>query len=371
MGYKNIKFIDLTLRDVDPALAKNFMPWILKHPSSIYTMIRLARAYKKSRKIRAEENLEGVTVPPFLILSITSNCNLKCTGCYAAATGNLCKQNSKPPLNLDDWERIIKEASDLGVFGFILAGGEPFLIPNLLRLCEKFHDRLFLIVTNGTAIRDQDFERLKRLKNVVVMVSIEGDQEITDKRRGKGVHELANAALNRLEQNGVLCGVSATITSLNFRYWMDSKNIDDLISKGVRLAFLLEYIPIDNNTELTLNENESIEFREIILKYRRNKQIFIIHSPGDEEYFGGCVSAGRGFAHVTPLGDLTACPVSNVATHNLTKSSLKDGLNCELFKIIRENEQLLETMGSPCALISHSNELNELLKETKVYKTKI
>jgi MoaA/NifB/PqqE/SkfB family radical SAM enzyme len=321
--------------------------------------------------IRAEEGLEGVTVPPFLILSITSNCNLKCAGCYAAATGTLCEQKSKPPLNLEDWDRIIKEAADLGVFGFILAGGEPFLMPNLLDLCENFHDRLFLIVSNGTAIRDHDFERLKRLKNVVVMVSIEGDKENTDKRRGKGVYEQANATLNRLEQNGVLCGVSATITRSNYTYWMEPKNIDDLISKGVRLTFLLEYIPIDNNTELMLREDESIELRKMILNYRKDKQIFIIHSPGDEEYFGGCVSAGRGFAHVTPLGDLTACPVSNVATHNLTKSSLKDGLNCELFKIIRENEQLLETNGSPCALFSHSNELHELLKETKVYKTKI
>ncbi|MHA1277745.1 MAG: hypothetical protein ACTSQ8_11175 [Candidatus Helarchaeota archaeon] len=57
----------------------------------------------------------------------------------------------------------------------------------------------------------------------------------------------------------------------------------------------------------------------------QTKQIFLLHSPGDEEYMGGCVSAGRGFAHITPMGDLTPCPVSNIATHNLTKASLREG----------------------------------------------
>ncbi|MHA2051895.1 MAG: radical SAM/SPASM domain-containing protein [Promethearchaeota archaeon] len=371
MEYKNTKFLHRTLKKVDPNLANIFMPWILKHPRSIYTMMRLARSYKKSRKIRTEELLKGLNVPPFLILSLTSNCNLTCAGCYAAAAGISCRNNSKPSLHLEEWMRIIKEATDLGVFGFILAGGEPFLLPNLLNICEKYHDRLFIIVSNGTALRDQDFDRLKRLKNVVVMVSIEGDEESTDLRRGKGVYDQAKATIKRLDQIGILCGVSATITRFNFEYWMESKNIDNLISEGVRLAFLLEYIPVDNNTELMLKENESAEFRKVILNYRNNKQIFIIHSPGDEEFFGGCVSAGRGFAHITPLGDLTACPISDIATHNLTKSSLKDGLDCELFKIIRENEQLLETNGSPCSLFSHSNELVALIKETKAYTTKI
>ena len=84
---------------------------------------------------------------------------------------------------------------------------------------------------------------------------------------------------------------------------------------------------------------------------------------------GGCVSAGRGFAHVTPSGDLTPCPVSNIATHNLTNSSLKAGLKSQLFTIIRENEHLLETNGSPCALFSHSEEVNELVKKVNAYKT--
>ena len=368
---KNAKFVDRTLKKVDPKMAKIFMPWILKHPKSMYRMLRLAKAYRKSRNIRGEELLKGLKVPPFLILSITSTCNLKCAGCYAAATGTLCNQKSNNSLHLEQWVQIVQEARDLGVFAFIIAGGEPFLMPDLLDLCEEFKDRLFLIFTNGTVLNDKDIEKLKRLRNTIVIVSIEGDQNLTDNRRGIGVYERIINTLNELDSKGVISGISVTINRNNFKFWMDSQNIDDLISKGIRLAFFLEYIPVDNDTELMLTDEESHEFRKMVLNIRELKQIFLIHSPGDEEYMGGCVSAGRGFAHITPSGDLTPCPVSNIATHNLCKSTLREGLNSQLFKIIRENEHLLETNGSPCALFSHTEEVNAIVKKVKAYRTSV
>ncbi|MFW9821175.1 MAG: radical SAM/SPASM domain-containing protein [Candidatus Thorarchaeota archaeon] len=371
MDEKNTNYINRTLKKVDPSIARIFMPWILKHPKSLYAMMKLAKSYRKSRKVRGEELIKGLKVPPFLILSITSNCNLKCVGCYAAATGNLCKQKSKNSLDMEQWISIIKEAKELGVFAFIIAGGEPFLLPNLLKISEQFRDNLFLIFTNGTMLRTQDIEKLKRLRNTIIMVSIEGDQDLTDNRRGSGVYEKVVKTINELDNKGVISGISVTINRKNVKYWMKFKNIDDLISRGIRLAFLLEYIPVDNDLELMLTHEESRKFREIVLDYRENKEIFIVHSPGDEEYMGGCVSAGRGFAHVTPLGDLTPCPVSNIATHNLTKSSLREGLDSELFRVIRESEHLLETNGSPCALFSHSEEVNALVKKVKAYRTSV
>ncbi len=369
MDEKNSNYINRTLKKVDPSMAKIFMPWILKHPKSMYAMMRLAKSYRKSRKIRGEELLKGLKVPPFLILSITSNCNLKCAGCYVTATGTICNQRTKNSLHLEQWIKIIQEAKELGVFAFIIAGGEPFLKPNLLKISEEFKDRLFLIFTNGTILESQEIEKLKRLRNTIIMVSIEGDQDLTNKRRGIGVYEKAINTINELDSKGVISGISVTINRKNVKFWMEPTNVDDLISKGVRLAFFLEYIPVDNDTELMLTTEERKKFREMVLYYRETKQIFLVHSPGDEEYMGGCVSAGRGFAHITPSGDLTPCPVSNIATHNLTKTSLRAGLNSQLFKIIRESEHLLETNGSPCALFSHSEEVNVIVKKVKAYRT--
>jgi len=353
--------IKSTLKLVDHNMAKVFAPWILRHPRYLFVFKKLVSSFKNSKELRNKAKAEGYLVPPFMILSITKQCNLHCAGCYAAAAGTLDIE-SKLQLNIEEWRSIIKEANDLGVFAYIIAGGEPFLFPGLLELTKEFSDRLFLIFTNSTAIRENDFKRLKKLKNTGVIVSLEGDREATDFRRGVGVYEKALDTLKRLNKIGVLNGISVTINGLNYEHWMNPQLMDSLIKKGIRIGFFLEYIPSkkDITSSLMLTEQERKLFRAKILEYRANKKIYLIHSPGDEELLGGCVSAGRGFAHITPSGDLTPCPVSNIATHNLKTSTLEEGLKSQFFKKIRENEHLLETEGVPCALYAHKEEVEEL-----------
>jgi len=74
------------------------------------------------------------------------------------------------------------------------------------------------------------------------------------------------------------------------------------------------------------------------------------------------MSAERSFAHVTQTGDLAPCPVSNIATHNLIHSSLRERLASPLFKEICKNKHLLETEGMPCALFAHPEEVSALTK---------
>ena len=387
-SYKSHSEVPLILKNTmnkyDPKIASVFLPWAISNPRYIRSFFRLRRINEKAKKLRLKEKENGIVVPPFLILSITSKCNLKCSGCFADAAGTNCYGTSKSQKNnsltIDQWRKIIKEASELGVFGFIIAGGEPFLVPRLLNLCKEFQNRFFIILTNGTIISDEDYKKLKRFGNVAVIVSIEGGGEQTDNRRGRGVYEKAMITSQHLNKIGVLNGISVTITKLNYRYWMSPENIDHLISQGIRIGVFIEFIPTTpmpkNGSEhsdhsLILNPEERKIFREKILQYRDTKQIYIVHSPGDEEFFGGCVSAGRGFAHVTPEGDLTPCPVSNIATHNLIISSFRDGLASPLFQKIRENEHLLETEGFPCALFAHPKEVDELAKSVGAYRTNI
>ncbi|MHA2145773.1 MAG: radical SAM/SPASM domain-containing protein [Candidatus Thorarchaeota archaeon] len=334
-------FLRRILDGIDPAFTNTFLPWIVRNPRYLRAAIRLGRSYQAAEKRRAQYKERGLQVPSVMILSVTSTCNLVCAGCYAASTRTTpphreTESKSTRDMNLEKWRSVISEAKDLGIFGFVIAGGEPFLCEGIIDLCMEFNDVFFLVVTNGTSISKDDFEKLRKASNIAIVVSLEGDKKATDARRGMGVHAQAVSTLQQLWSIGVLTGISATITRENYNFWMNTKNLDQLVKRGIRIGVFIEYIPTpepnaptrqslspcsDQGKMLTIEERE--QFREHVVSYRSNNPIFLLHSPNDEEFFGGCVSAGRGFVHVTPAGDLTACPVSNLATHNLNNSSLK------------------------------------------------
>jgi len=358
--------------EIDPQLTRVIVPWIVEHPRYIPGFMRLARTIGHSRRTRARALAEGLRVPPFLVLSVTSRCNLRCAGCYAGAVGTVTSKPARTGLALADWERVVEDAIGLGVMAFLIAGGEPFLVPGIAELFERHPDRLFLVFTNGTTIGDCDFNTLKNCSNTVVIVSIEGDREMTDLRRGLGVFEKATGCLDRLAQAGILTGIAVTVSAANIHYWTNSENIDALIARSGPLAMFIEEIPAAGcENTLQASAEERARFRETVVEYRDRASggAFIIHSPGDEEALGGCVSAGVGFAHVNPNGDMTACPVSALATHNLRQSSLREALASPLFSLIRENRHLLETEGHPCGLSAHAAELEEMAARVGAYRT--
>jgi len=397
----NLKILKDTLGKMNPNIGKKLISWVFQHPRYLKSFFPLYQAYTNAQQAREKESKNGLQVPSTLIISITPSCNLNCEGCYSSTAGNIKRHKSsetktpaKTPLIREQWQKVIKEAGELGIFVNIIAGGEPFLFPELIELCGEFEDQTFVIFTNGTALTEADYNLLKHSTNLAIIVSIEGSPESTNKRRGSGVYKKALNTIKSLNQIGVPTGISATITRMNFRYWMNPENIDNLIKQNIRILFLIEYIPqtplprlktesTDHSPKscldmtpsesydhsLLLKPEERREFRAQVLKFRSTKPIFIIHSPGDEKYLGGCVSAGRGFAHVTPAGDLTPCPVSNIATHNLTNSTLREGLASPLFREICKNEHLLETEGMPCALFAHPEEVSALAKLVGAYKT--
>jgi MoaA/NifB/PqqE/SkfB family radical SAM enzyme len=195
---------------------------------------------------------------------------------------------------------------------------------------------------------------------------------MTDIRRGRGVYQKALGTLDRLWEAGVLTGIAVTVGSANIEYWSDPRNIDEMIAHSGPLAMFIEQIPTsgcENGSVLT--DEQRARFRETVVQYRDRVTdgAFIIHSPGDEEMLGGCVSAGRGFAHVNPSGDVTACPVSALATHNVRSSKLREALASPLFTMIRENGHLLETEGHPCGLSAHAKELESMAKGLGAYRT--
>jgi MoaA/NifB/PqqE/SkfB family radical SAM enzyme len=286
---RRVPGIEHLLADVDPNLPRIFIPWALKHPRHLPAFLRLARAHRQTSRMRDDALLRGMQVPPFLVLSVTSQCNLRCTGCFAGAVGIITGAlASRKPLGLDDWRRVIGEASEAGVMGFVIAGGEPFMLPGIESLFLDCPDRMFLVFTNGTALRERDYEVLKSCRNTAVVVSLEGDRELTDERRGSGVYEKALCSLGRLRDAGVLTGLSVTIGAANIDYWTDEEKIDAMMARSGPLAFFIEEIPTGEGDGIvaipSIPEEKRLRFRETVLRYRSRETgaAYLVHSPADE-----------------------------------------------------------------------------------------
>lgn len=114
----------------------------------------------------------------------TSACNLKCVGCWAAEYGHQMK------LSLEEWDSIITQAKEMGTYFFIYSGGEPLVRKkDIIKMCEKHSDCNFLSFTNGTLIDEEFAQEMLRVGNFIPAISVEGDAEATNGRRGENVYE--------------------------------------------------------------------------------------------------------------------------------------------------------------------------------------
>ncbi len=73
---------------------------VLDNPREARFVARMQRTISKAeRRRKTHLEKEDVAVPPFLIASIATTCNLQCKGCYArknGIAGNPGRQNEKP-----------------------------------------------------------------------------------------------------------------------------------------------------------------------------------------------------------------------------------------------------------------------------------
>ena len=102
---------------------------------------------------------------------------------------------------------------------------------DLIRLCEKHNDCIFLCFTNGTLIDEGFADDMLRVGNFIPAISLEGFEKATDQRRGKGVYEKATKTMKLLKEKKLLYGISACYTSANFVSITAEEFYDSLLMK--------------------------------------------------------------------------------------------------------------------------------------------
>ena len=319
--------------------------------------------------IRKMREIHHCNIPWLILMDPTSACNLHCTGCWAAEYGN------KLNLTYDELAGVVRQGRELGIYFYMLTGGEPLVRKkDVTRLCEEFSDCQFLAFTNGTLV-DQPFcNEMKRVGNLMLALSLEGDPEVNDLRRGQGVYSKVMYAMSLLKQNGLIFGTSICYTSKNCMSVTDPDFVRLMVEKGCRYAMYFHYMPVGNEAspDLLPTPEQRMYLKDRIRQIRKLKDgegLFTMDFQNDGEFVGGCIAGGRNYFHINANGDAEPCVFIHYSNTNIRTHTLLEILKSPLFMAYRDRQPFNKNHLRPCPMLENPEILIEMVAETGAKST--
>lgn len=319
--------------------------------------------WAKQEKLRKKL---ACNIPWAILVDPSSACNLKCTGCWAAKYGNRLSLDYK---TLDD---IVEQGKKLGVHFYLFSGGEPLLRKgDIIKLCKRHKDCTFAAFTNGTLIDEAFADEMLRIKNFIPAISIEGFEEETDSRRGKGTYQAVMRAMKILKDKKLLFGASCCYTSRNTETIGSEAFFTELIKKGAKFAWFFTYIPVgaDALPELMVSAEQRSYMYHRIRLFRRTMPMMTLDFWNDGEFVKGCIAGGRRYLHINAAGDIEPCAFTHYADTNIHNTSLLDALKSPLFMEYFKNQPFNENHLRPCPLLDNPERLVSIVEASGAKST--
>ena len=348
-------YIRHILKDVDPHVMKTTAVNFFINTSLV--------GWPKQEECRKKY---GCNIPWAILLDPTSACNLHCTGCWAAEYGN------KLNLSYEEIDDIIRQGKELGVYMYIYTGGEPMVRKkDLIRLCEKHNDCIFLCFTNGTLIDEAFTDDMLRVGNFIPAISLEGFESATDQRRGEGVYQKATKAMELLKKKKLIYGISACYTRANFESITSEEFFDSLIEKGAYFIWYFHYMPVGNDAspELLPTPEQRVETYRCIRHYRAVKPLFAMDFQNDAEYVQGCIAGGRRYLHINANGDIDPCVFVHYSDSNIREKTLLEVLQSPIMMAYHDGQPFNDNMLRPCPMLENPEKLRKMVEGTQAHST--
>ena len=267
----------------------------------------------------------GEFFPPFLYISVINSCNLRCQGCWVDVAA---KQEK---IEVEAMDRLIRESKAMGNSFFGILGGEPFMHADLLEIFARHPDCYFQVFTNGHFITDDVARELRRLGNVTPLISVEGNEIISDERRGKAnVFSQTMDGLHNCLKHKVMTGVCTSLCQTNYDLLSEAW-VDRLIEMGVLYCWFHIYRAVGPaaTPSLCLSPEQQLAARKFVVEMRAKKPIVIIDAYYDGEGQALCQAATGFTHHVGPWGDIEPCPIIQFAKESIYDRVDEDGVRIE------------------------------------------
>ncbi len=255
----------------------------------------------------------GRFFPPFLYISVVNSCNLRCQGCWVDVAA------PQEKINVEAMDRLINESKVVGNRVFGILGGEPFMHGELLEILAHHPDCYFQIFTNGHFIDDGVARQLKQIGNATPLVSVEGNEIVSNERRGRlNVLSKTMEGLQHCLNHKLLTGVCTSLCRTNFDLLSEAW-VDRLIEMGVIYTWFHVYRAVgpDACPDLCLTPDQQRQARQFVVEMRAAKPIVIIDAYHDGNGNALCPAATGFTHHIGPWGDIEPCPVIQIARDSI------------------------------------------------------
>jgi MoaA/NifB/PqqE/SkfB family radical SAM enzyme len=302
---------------------------------------------------------KGVYFPPFLYVSIINSCNLRCQGCWVDVSA---KQQT---IDLEAMNRLIGEAKAMGNVFFGIVGGEPFMHPQLLEIFEANPDCYFQVFTNGQFITDEKAKRMRQLGNVTPLISVEGNETVSNERRGRD--DVLNKTMEGIQHclnNRLLTGVCTSVCRSNIDDLVNEAWLDRLIDMGVMYTWFHIYRPMgpDSNPDLCLSPEQQLYVRKFVVEMRAKKPIAIVDAYFDGEGKALCPAATGLSHHINPWGGIEPCPIIQFVTDDIhdREKTLLEKFNSPF---LRDFRKLAQQTTRGCIVLERPDLLRKLVDD--------
>lgn len=247
-------------------------------------------------------------VPLAVNYDLTWQCNLRCQHCYfIASTKELSTNlvNTRKELTDEQWFKVFKYHSDMGIISASLTGGEPTLRMGLIHQAVKLFPSV-QIASNGII----KLPWFKHHKQPVYWVSLDGGEEMHNSIRGTRIF---HKVIENIEDDKRVL-ISTTITAMNH------KEVETVVKiayeAGVSGIFFLMYTGYPDDPLLVKGEKLN-SVAGSILKVMRDYGDFILISKKmlelyiTKEFVEYCILKRGGVKSYYPNGQRKFCVMGN------------------------------------------------------------
>jgi PqqA peptide cyclase len=260
--------------------------------------------------------------PYALLAEITYRCPLHCPYC-----SNPTQTRDDGELTTDEWTRVIREASALGVLQIGFSGGEPLVrrdLPDLVHAAREAN--LYTnLVTSGIGLDDDRVRALRDAGLDSVQLSFQSDNsDLADEIAGARGHQRKLDAAAKIRAAGIPLSLNFVIHRRNIdRLPQMIELAESLQAERVELANVQFYgWAFLNRAALLPTPEQVIRAREIATAAKKRLagkiDIFYVLPDYYETRPKPCLSGwGQRYLTVNSIGDVLPCPTASSAIPDL------------------------------------------------------